>query len=211
MNKLIKNSYSFIIVFLLFLLKDPIYRIINIKNNSWQTTQCKNLERKYNKLLEFNDIDYVYESSSINTYVIYKDIYNYLNEITIRGGKDYGLSNNAVLYDNTLVGVIYKVGKTSSVVKLLTNKDMRISVKINDEIGVLEHIDNKIIIRNISNYSSIKIGDSIWTSGIGNIDEDIFIGLVKDIKLNNKSIEKIIEVDYKLNIKDIDYVQVLAG
>ena len=66
-----------------------------------------------------------------------KDIYNYMNEITIRGGKDYDFNSNIVLYDNTLVGIIDRVYEKSSVVKLITNKGSKISVKINDNIGVL--------------------------------------------------------------------------
>ena len=159
--------------------------------------------------MEFNNIDVIYDVNYINTVIIYKDIYNYLNEITIKGGSNQDILKYPVIFDNTLIGVIDKVNKNTSIVKLLTNKDSKISVKINDEIGLLEEKDSELIVSNISNYSQIKVGDMIFTSGLGNIKDNIYIGLVKEIIDTNKDIEKIIKVDYRINIKDIDYVTIL--
>ena len=209
MNKFIKESYLFLILFILIIVKEPIYRLFTIKDNIYNTTRCEFLESDYNKLLEFSEVNVAYESDYINSAVIYKDIYNYMNEVTIRGGKDYKLDNNPVIYDNTLVGVIDKVDSNTSIVKLITNNSSKISVKINDEIGILEYKKDKLIVSNISNFGNINVGDIVYTSGLGNIHENIYIGEVKNIELGNKNIEQIITVNYKLNIKDIDYVTVL--
>lgn len=209
MKNIIKNNYMFIILFIILILKEPLYKLIDNKDVGYTTIKCEHLESDYNKLLEFNEIDMVYNLDYINTYIIYKDIYDYMNEITIRGGKDKGLNNNLIIYDNTLLGIITEVLDRSSIVTLITNKNSKISVKINDEVGVLEYIDNKLIVSNISNYSDIKIGDLIYTSGFGNIEENIFIGTVKSITIDDKKIEKHIEISYNLDIKDIDYVTVL--
>lgn len=210
--KIVKFFWQYNLFFLLILiliLKDPIYQLFKIEDNVYTPIRCEFLENDYNKLLEFSEIDLVYESNYYNTYIIYKDIYNYLNEITIRGGLDIGLTNNPVIYDNTLVGFIKKSDKNSSIVTLVTNKDSKVSVKINEEIGVLEYLNNELIVSNISNYSNINVGDNIYTSGLGNTKENIYIGTVKEINLTNDNIEKIIKVDYKLKIKDIDYVSIL--
>jgi len=209
MSKLIKEHYLFLILFLLIVLKEPIYKLFILEENIYNTTKCQFLEDEYNKLLEFNEIDLIYEGKYINSYIIYKDVYNYMNEITIRGGSDQNLKNNPVIYDNTLIGVVDKVNKNSSTVNLITNKKSKISVKINKEIGILEYKNGGLVVSNISNYGNIAVGDSIYTSGLGNIHENIYVGKVKNIKLDNKNIEKIITVDYKLNIKDINYVTVL--
>lgn len=206
--KLIKKYHLFLIFFLLLILKEPLYQIIHLKNNVYTPLRCAILEDDYNKLLEFSAIDYVYESDYLNTYIIYKDIYDYLDEITIRGGIDQGLNKNPVIYDNTLVGFIDKVNKNTSTVKLITNKNSKVSVKINEEVGLLETYQNNLVVRNISNYSDIKVGDNIYTSGLGNVKENIYIGTVKEIQLDEKKIEKIITVDYRLKIKDIDYVSI---
>ncbi len=209
MFKILKQNYLYLILFVIILLKEPLYKLFYIKENIYNTLSCNILEDDYNKLLEFNEIDVVYDVNYINTIIIYKDIYNYMNEITIRGGKDKKLDNNPVIYDNTLVGIISKVNSNSSKVKLLTNKDNKISVKINEEIGLLEYSNNELIVSNISNYSNINIGDMIYTSGLGNIKENIFIGIVKDIVNSNKDIEKKIIVDYRIKIKNIDYVTII--
>ena len=209
MNKFIKESYLFLILFVIIVLKEPIYKLINIEDNVYNKLECEFLKQDYDKLLEFNSIDVNYDYKFTNSYIIYKDIYDYLNEITIRGGADKGFDKYPVIYDNTLVGIIDKVNKNSSIVKLVTNKDSKISVKINEEIGVLENIKGSLIVSDISNYSNINIGDMVYTSGLGTTHENIYIGLVKDIKLDDKGIEKSILVDYSLNIKDIDYVTVL--
>lgn len=209
MIKMLKENYLFLILFLLLLIKEPIYKLFKLEENFYTPVKCNFLESDYNKLLEFSQINLIYESDYINTYIIYKDIYDYMNEITIRGGSDNEFEKYPVLYDNTLVGIIDKVNNNSSIVKLVTHENSKISVKINEEVGILEYKNGNLIVSNINNYGNISIGDSIYTSGLGNIHENIFIGEVKSIKLGNKNIEKIIEVDYKLNIKDIDYVTVL--
>ncbi len=209
MYKIFKNNYLFLILFILFLIKEPLYKLYYFKENIYNTIDCNLLKKDYDKLLEFNNIDIVYDIDYINSMIIYKDIYNYMNEITIRGGKDDGIDKYPIIYDNTLVGIIDKVYKNSSNVKLLTNKNSKISVMINDEIGLLEYRGNELIVSNISNYSNIKVGDMIYTSGLGNIRDNIYIGLVKEISDANKNIEKIIKVDYRIKVKDIDYVTIL--
>ncbi len=207
--KFIWKYNLFLILFLILIIIEPIYKLLKIDEDVYTPMRCQFLEDDYNKLLEFSEINLIYESDYLNTYIIYKDIYDYMNEITIRGGLDEGLNNNPVIYDNTLVGFVSKVSKTSSIVKLITSKDSKVSVKINNEIGVLEYKDNELIVSNISNYSNINIGDNIYTSGLGNTKENIYIGTVKDISLDKKGIEKVIKVNYKLNIKDINYVNIL--
>ena len=205
------NRYTILIIFLmLFIFKDYLYNLINIKEI--QIDNCiylKNIEKNYEELLEFSNIEINYNIDYLNSYIIYKDIYNYLKEVTILGGKDKNLKeNDPVIFNNTLVGTIKKVNKTTSIVKLITNNESILSVKINNEIGILEY-DNALKIMGISNYGNIAIGDEIYTSGFGNIPENIYIGKVKDIILDSKNIEKIIYLDYSIDLKGINYVTIL--
>lgn len=205
------NRYTILIIFLiLFIFKDYLYSLINLKEI--QIDNCiylKNIEKNYEELLEFSNIEINYNIDYLNSYIIYKDIYNYLKEVTILGGKDKNLKeNDPVIFNNTLVGTIKKVNKTTSIVKLITNNESILSVKINNEIGILEY-DNTLKITGISNYGNIAIGDEIYTSGFGNIPENIYIGKVKDIILDSKNIEKIIYLDYSIDLKGINYVTIL--
>lgn len=211
MYKFIKESYLFIILFLILILKNPILNLININLDSCNTNKYTLLEQKYNDLLKFNDIDYEYNTNFLNTIILNKNIYDYREEIIILGGTDKKLTNNIIVYNNTLIGVITKNDKKTSTVRLLKNKNSRVSVIINDEMGVLQFNGNNLVVKNISNYSNINIGDKIYTTGIGNINEKIFVGTVKDIVINNKNLEKSIIVNYNINIKDINYVTVIMG
>lgn len=210
MKKLMKKYNILLIFFLLFLFKDSLLNLIDVKEV--QMDNCiylKNVEKNYEELLEFNNIEIKYNIDYINSYIIYKDIYNYLNEVTILGGTNKKIQKDyPVIFKNTLVGVIKDVNKSSSIVKLLTNKETIISVKINSEVGILEY-DNTLKITGINNYGKINIGDEIYTSGYGNLPENIYIGKVKDIILDSKNIEKIIYLDYDIDLKDLNYVTVL--
>ena len=198
------------IFLILFIFKDYLYSLINIKEIPIDNCiYLKNIEKNYEELLEFSNIEINYNIDYLNSYIIYKDIYNYLKEVTILGGKDKNLKeNDPVIFNNTLVGTIKKVNKTTSIVKLITNNESILSVKINNEIGILEY-DNTLKITGISNYGNIAIGDEIYTSGFGNIPENIYIGKVKDIILDSKNIEKIIYLDYSIDLKGINYVTIL--
>lgn len=210
MKVIIEKSYILIFFLIAFVFKDSVYGLIESKD--YKIDNCiylKNMEENYHELLKFSEIDVKYEMNYLNSYILYKDVYNYLNEITIlKGSKDNILVDYPVIYNNTLVGVISKVNKNSSKVTLLTNNESRISVKINNEIGILEY-DNVLKITGISNYGNISIGDEIYTSGLGKIPANIFIGRVKDIILDNKGLEKIVFVEYDIDIKDLTFVTIL--
>ena len=206
MLKLIEEHYLFFILFIIILFKDTFVSFLPVTHVVPNT--CEYLLNDYNKLLKFSGIDSRYQNS-VNTYIIYKDVYDYLEYVMIKGGKDLEFNNNYVIYNNTLIGVIDKVDKNSSRVKLLTNRNTKIAVKINNEVGVLSY-DSKLKVSNISNYSNITVGSSIYTTDFDSNYENVYIGKVKEIRLINSGIEQEIIVDYDINIKEILYVTVLG-
>lgn len=210
MKNLLKDSYILIIFFIVFIFKDAIYNLFIVEH--YKVDNCiyvKNMEENYNDLLEFSNIDIKYNMKYVNSYILYKDMYNYMNEVTILGGTNKDIKkDSAVIYNNTLVGIVDKVKKSTSIVKLLNNKDTKLSVKINEEVGIFEY-DNTLKITGISNYGNINIGDLIYTSGLGDIPGNIYIGKVSDIILSSKNIEKIIYVDNNIDIKNLNYITVL--
>lgn len=171
---------------------------------------CNNITTEYNELLNINNINY---NSSLNlniSKVMYRDIYDYNNYITIyKGSNDNLVKNMAVLNEFGLVGIIDKVNKNNSIVKLITNIDSNISVKINNNFGILKVSNNKLIVSDISNYNDINIGDKIYTSGLGNVIGDLYVGEVSDISLNSTNIEKIITVKSNVDFNNIKYIAVV--
>ena len=179
---------------------------INNLNNNY----CNKINEEYNELLNINNIKY---NSTFNlniSKVMYRDIYDYNNYITIyKGSNDNIEKNMAVINEYGLVGIIDKVNKNNSIVKLITNIDSNVSVKINDNFGILKVNNGKLIVSDISNYNDININDKIYTSGLGNIPGDLYVGVVSDISLNNTNIEKIITVKSDVDFNNIKYIAVI--
>ena len=213
MKRFIKKYNILLILFILIILINSITKIL--KPTSVEVDDSlyiKELENRYNELLKLNNIDNTYKLDYFNSYIIYKDIYNYNSEITISGGSNYNFKvKDLVIYNNTLIGVISKVNKSTSIVRLLRNKDTLISVKINNEIGVLKYKNDSLVVENINNYGVISKGDKVYTSGIGNSLNNIYIGNIFNIELDKKGIEKLIYLDNQININDINYVTVIRS
>ena len=215
-----KNKYKdyilLIIVFLIILLSGSVSKILIKTDNKlncekMESNYCSSIEKDYNELLKSNEF---LNNSSLNliiSKVMFRDIYEFSDYITIYKGFNNDIKEGMpVIDDNGLIGIIESVKKNSSLVKLITNKTTNISVKINDSYGILKSLDGKVFVSDFSYYDNINIGDKIYTSGIGNIKGNIYIGEVIDIKLNETEIEKIVEVKLASNINKLNYLYVVS-
>ena len=63
-----------------------------------------------------------------------------------------------------------------------------------------------MVVTNINNYEKLNVDDEIYTSGLGNLPDNIYIGKVKSINLNNTEIEKVVEVNIKDRLEKLDYL-----
>ena len=167
----------------------------------------KYLKEELESLKKINNISKNDDLNLIVSRVKYRDVYEYSNTITIlKGFKDGVFTGDTVLNNDGLIGIITKTFEHYSIVTLITNKNSNISVKINDAVGILKVIDNKLVVVNLNNFSKITINDKIYTSGLGNLPSDIYIGTVKNINLNNTEIEKVVDVDINSRLDKLDYV-----
>ena len=72
-------------------------------------------------------------------------------------------------------------------------------------------MDNGVlVVKDLVANSDISIGDEIYTSGLGNLPSDIYVGKVINVSLNNTEIEKIIEVDLAVDLNNINYILVVS-
>lgn len=215
-----KNKYKdyilLIVVFLIILLSGSVSKILIKTDNKlnyekMESNYCSSIEKDYNELLKSNEF---LNNSSLNliiSKVMFRDIYEFSDYITIYKGSNNDIKEGMpVIDDNGLIGIISSVKKNTSIVKLITNKTTNISVKINDSYGILKSLDGKVFVSDFSYYDNINIGDKIYTSGIGNIKGDIYIGEVINIKLNETEIEKIVEVKLASNINKLNYLYVVS-
>lgn len=212
MIKKYKDYILLLIVFLLFIFSGSINRFLIAINPNLNT---KNIELNYDKYLKeeldnikkINNIEFNNDLNLQVSRVKYRNVYEYSDTLTIyKGFKNNVFVNDVVLNNDGLIGIVTKTYDYYSIVTLITNKSSNISVKINDAIGILKVIDNTLVVTNINNYEKVNIDDEIYTSGLGNLPDNIYIGKVKSINLNNTEIEKVIEVDLNDRLEKLDYV-----
>ncbi len=212
MIKKYKDYILLLIVFLLFIFSGSINRFLIAINPNLDT---KNIELNYDKYLKeeldnikkINNIEFNNDLNLQVSRVKYRNVYEYSDTLTIyKGFKNNVFVNDVVLNNDGLIGIVTKTYDYYSIVTLITNKSSNISVKINDVIGILKVIDNTLVVTNINNYEKVNIDDEIYTSGLGNLPDNIYIGKVKSINLNNTEIEKVIEVDLNDRLEKLDYV-----
>lgn len=207
-----KDYILLLIIFLLFIFSGSINRFLIAINPNLDT---KNIELNYDKYLKdeldnikkINNIEFNNDLNLQVSRVKYRNVYEYSDTLTIyKGFKNNVFVNDVVLNNDGLIGIVTKTYDYYSIVTLITNKSSNISVKINDAIGILKVIDNTLVVTNINNYEKVNIDDEIYTSGLGNLPDNIYIGKVKSINLNNTEIEKVIEVDLNDRLEKLDYV-----
>lgn len=212
---MIKKYKDYIIllgVFLLFLFASQVNRFLIAINPNLDTSKIvinydKHLKEELDNIKKINDIEFNDNLDIIVSRVKYRDVYEYSNTLTIfKGSKNNVNVGDAVLTNNGLVGIISKTYDYYSVVSLITNKKSNISVKINDAVGVLKLENGKLVVTSINNYKNISIGDEIYTSGLGNLPDNIYVGKVKKVSLNDTEIEKVIEVDIENRLDTLDYL-----
>ena len=216
MIKKYKDYIILLIVFLLIIFESNINAFLrsfdnNLNSYNINNNYCTSLENDYNELLKINDFKITSELNLVVSKVMLRDIYEFNDTLTIYKGTNAGIKEgNAVITDKGLIGVVSKVNKESSVVELITNKSSNISVRIGSSYGILNMQDNSLIVSDLSMYDDVFIGEEVYTSGIGNLPGDIYIGNVIDIKANNIEIEKILEVSPVVDLSTINYVMVVV-
>lgn len=213
MNKILKNSWIFIIFLLIFLLKENIYNLFEPKKydfNYLKENELNYYKNEYLKLLEENNLKNNLDDDYIFTKVIYRNTYDFYNKLVVYKGKNDDVKkDSAVVTDNSLIGIISKVNKNNSEVILLYNDKFKLSVKINDTYGILECKNNELIINNIISESDIKTGDIVYTSGLTKVRENIPVAYVISTNISKDRLTKIVKVKEISNLKDIKYLMIL--
>ena len=182
--------------------------------NDSLTAEVKELK----ELLNLNSTLSEYEIE--NATVLSRNKSYWLNTLTIDKGKDDDIKKNMVVINSEgMIGVVSKVSKNSSEVKLITTNDINtkisVSIRINevDNYGILNGYnskDNLIKIAQLDKNIPVKEGDIVTTSGLSEyIPRGIYIGKVKKIESDKYNLSKIIYVESEQNFNNIHYVTVL--
>lgn len=199
-----KKSYLILLIGFLLVI---IYNEVNNKvldNTNIVVNYNKYLEDELNTLRNFKVNDNL---DLVLTKVKYRNMYG-SDLVIYRGFNDLIKMGDAILTNDGLVGIVKKTYSDSSIVDLITSRDSAISVSIVDYFGILKCINNELVITDINNYSNINVGDKIYTSGLGNINKGIYVGVVKSINLTDTGIEKIIYVDIGNRLNNLNYLYI---
>ena len=212
---MLKKNWFIVIIFifyLLFLAKDHIFGFLDNTQDLTNTLYDEKLnyyKNEYESMKKMLTISYP-DYSVIYSKVILRDIYAFNKEFTIgKGSRDGIAEQDVVVNEKGVVGIVKEANQHSSVVLLLTNPDIQLSVKINDTYGILTSVDEEIIVKNIKLNQEIKEGDEVYTSGLTSVPGDILVGTVQRINTDSLELEYILNVESVAHFNDISYVAVI--
>lgn len=212
---MLKKNWFFIaiiILYLLFLCKDYIFGMLDHTEDLGATLNqeeiefCKSEYENISLLFNIDTLDY----HTVYGRVILHDIYAFNKEITIGKGSSDGVKlQDLVMSQDGVVGVVKTVNDHSSVVELLTNSNIELSVKIGSSYGILSCIDDQVVVKNIKLDQEIQVGDKVYTSGLTNIPGDIYVGTIREIHTDSLDLEYVLDIDLGVNMHDITYVAIV--
>lgn len=196
------------------LLQSEIEKIAILKE---QYAELKRENEELKALLNLNETATDFQMKTSN--VISRDTSGWHNFITIDLGSEDGIQKNqAVLTNEGLIGKVYEVNASTSIVKLITSEDglSKISLKISQEDpveAILEAYNSEeqcFMIRVLDDNTDIEIGSNVVTSAMGGVyPSGILVGKVEKVEAVNYLLGKIVYVSPSANFKNITIVNVL--
>lgn len=215
MKRKYKDFLILLSIFFVFLFRNSINEIIAILNHNFNfentsiyiNTALVEENNALKEMLNFkNDTSYEIEISRIK----YRDVLEFSDTFQIFKGSNQDIEKGmAVINEKGLVGMVSHVDKATSKVELITNKNSNISVKMNDVYGILKYRDNKLIVSDITSQGIINIGDEIYTSGLGNLPGNIYIGKVEEVLMDDLGIEQTAIVSPAVDFNKVSYLVVV--
>ena len=172
------------------------YNNIQLRNSVKEVDELK-------KILKFYDVYPV----SMQIGKIINDNSSYLTRtLMLNLGKSYGLKKNNVVVDiNGLFGRIIAVGDRASQVRLINDKNYKVSIRVGEDLSLGQFIpthDNLGIIDGIIKTAKISVSDTVYTSGISTIYPDL-IPVAKVISIDKNEEEPFQKIIVKI-LADLD-------
>lgn len=161
---------------------------------------------------QFDRFDFVSAKVVNNTTKYYK------NFVTINRGSDAGLEPGmAVISAGSVVGKVKSVSNHFSVCISLLNLDEQVSgmIKRTGHFGTVQWEGNNpsaVSLKYIPRHVQPAVGDSIVTSGYNAVfPSGVFIGKIKEFKLNNEAPFYEIKVELGLDFSKLAFVDVIRS
>lgn len=212
-----ERTIFFIIIIIAFFLREEIYGFFyrdmvnkEVKETVASIKEETLLKKEEELISNYGYIDTVpYHLEP--TKILYRDIYNLENHITIyKGNQNQIKEKNLVINELGLVGIVSKVNKNSSEVELLIHSDLNLSVKVGEYYGILKYQNKELIVEGINNKSAVEVGMEVKTSDISIYPENILIGTVNAIESDSYEIEKKLKVTPEVRFEDLKYLSIIT-
>lgn len=208
MKLFIKNSYLFIIFFIILLSKNFIFSLFKPKCNiNYENIYTLSLEK------EIENINII-KNNNYKTYftygkVINNNIYKFKEEIKVSCDTSNIKKNDLIIKDDYLIGIVKNVYKDYIIGLLITSKDFIITGTINNEYTVIKNEDNLLKATLIPIDKKININDKVYVSSLTGFNEKILIGYVDKINYDPNKISNNYIIKFN-NLNNLDYVVILS-
>jgi rod shape-determining protein MreC len=176
-------------------------------------SQLESENKSLRSMLSFRTRYFV--SRLIPAEIIGRSSSNWFEVIEInRGLSDHVLPEMAVVNEDGLVGRVYEVSQFSSKVILISDPTSAVSI-IDAETGDMALLSGNSIgplnIKYMPAIANIKIGDSIYTSGMSDIfPKGILVGRVRSVNKKDYDIFQKVEVTSAVNLSRLDKLFVVT-
>jgi len=206
MKVFIKNSYLFLIFFILLLSKDYLLGFLSFPSFTYIDKYSKSLEKEIENINVIKNNNY--KTSFSYAKVLWQNPYKFNEEITILIENKIFV-NDYVVNKQGLVGYVSKVYENYATVDLITSKSAIFQVKINECYGLLK-FEKSLVVTGINSYCKVNKGDLVYTSSLGFYNEKILVGSIKDIKYDENKIENTLLIEPAANLNELSYLLVLS-
>jgi rod shape-determining protein MreC len=170
------------------------------------------------ELLKFQQLNptYDFRGGQVIARVISRGPTNYLTSLAIDLGSDHGITPGMpVVTEKGLVGRIYKVGPTSSIVLPITDPSSGVQalVRRNRAVGVVNGRAGALPVMDfIPQNADISLGDEIITSGLGgNFPKNLVIGQIIEVNKHDFDMFQQAVIRPTVNFDQLEFVLVITN
>jgi rod shape-determining protein MreC len=172
------------------------------------------------ELLRFAQINPLsdYRGGQVIARVISRGPTNYLSSLTIDLGSEHGIkAGMPVVTERGLVGRVYKVGPTSSIILPLTDPSSVVPAMVKRSssraVGVVNgKAGTQPVMEFIAQDADVSVGDEIITSGLGgNFPKGITIGQVTEVNKRDFDMYQETIIRPTVNFDQLEFVLVITN
>ena len=170
------------------------------------------------ELLRFQQLNPMYDfrGGQVIARVIGRGPTNYLSSLAIDLGSEHGIKPGMpVVTEGGLVGRIYKVGPTSSIVLPLTDPSSGVQalVQRNRAVGVVTgRAGAAPVMEFVPQDADISKGDTVITSGLGgNFPKNLVIGQIVEVTKHDFDMFQQAEIRPTVNFDQLEFVLVITN